>query len=564
MLAPVILASDKTNLSQFGGDKQAWPVYLTIGNISKAIRRQPSSHGSILIGYLPVTKLTSFSERARSNAQHRLFHQAMRTLLQPLIAAGRNGVLMTCADSKIRHVFPILAAYVADYPEQCLVACCNENRCPKCTVWWAERGENKRSTPRTEESFKTTLQRRKNGEDPIEFDLEGLREIYSPFWSDLPHTDIFLAITPDILHQLHKGVFKDHFVKWCTSLVGEEAIDTRFRAMSTHPHLRHFKKGISSISQWTGKEHKEMQKVFIGVLAGIAPPRVVVAARGLLDFIYYAQYQSHTTDTLRRMQEALDLFHANKDVFVEEGIRNHFNIPKIHSLLHYVDSIILFGSLDGFNTEHPERLHIDYAKKGYRASNKRDYIIQMTRWLQRQEAMDLRAAYLRWLNILIETEEDPGSLELEEPIDDSETEYHQEARNADTILAELKAEVAPSFTYKIAKKSHFPNTSIARITSAYGATEFLHALQSFLNKHMPGSLRPNQFDRFNIYNAISILLPSKPHVSDTKCLISVRATPEHPNGLRKPPTPARFDTAVIIEDEEVYKEGQIDGTWRTL
>ena len=27
--------------------------------------------------------------------------------------------------------------------------------------------------------------------------------------------------------------------------------------------------------------------------------------RGLLDFIYYAQYQSHTTDTLRRMQEAL-------------------------------------------------------------------------------------------------------------------------------------------------------------------------------------------------------------------------------------------------------------------
>jgi len=85
VVAPVILASDKTNLSQFGGNKQAWPVYLTIGNISKSIQCQPSSCGSILIWYLPVTKLTCFSKGARANAQYRLFHQAMRTLLQPLV-----------------------------------------------------------------------------------------------------------------------------------------------------------------------------------------------------------------------------------------------------------------------------------------------------------------------------------------------------------------------------------------------------------------------------------------------------------------------------------------------
>ena len=526
VLAPVILASDKTNLSQFGGDKQAWPVYLTLGNISKGIRRQPSSRGSILIGYLPVTKLACFSEGARANAQYRLFHQAMRTLLRPLVSAGQDGVLMTCADNKIRRVYPILAAYVADYPEQCLIACCNENRCPKCTVWWADRGEYKKSPLRTEASVRRTLQSRKDGDDPVEFDLEGLREIHSPFWADLPHTDIFLSITPDILHQLHKGVFKDHFVKWCTSLVGEQAIDDRFRAMSSHPHLRHFKKGISSISQWTGKEHKEMQKVFLGVLAGIAPPCLIAAARSLLDFIYYAQYQSHTTETLRRMQESLELFHANKDIFVDEGIREHFNISKLHSLIHYTDSIILFSSLDGFNSEHPERLHIDYAKKGYRASNKRDYVIQMTHWLQCQEAMDLRAAYLQWLNILIESQEDLDVLDPdpEEPMedDDGEDEHRQEAIHANAVLAELKAEQAPSFTYKVAKKSPFPNTSVARITSAYGATEFLPALQTFLNDHLPrNTLKPNQFDRFDIYNVISILLPSKPHVSNTKCLISV-------------------------------------------
>ena len=275
-----------------------------------------------------------------------------------------------------------------------------------------------------------------------------------------------------------------------------------------------------SLSQWTGKEHKEMEKVFIGILAGIAPARILAAACGLLDFIYYAQYQSHTTDTLQRMQEALNLFHVNKDVFVDEGICKDFNIPKIHSLLHFVDSIVLFGSLDGFNSELPERLHIDYAKKGYRASNKRDYVVQMTCWLQRQEALDLRAAYLQWLNVLIEPKNDSGQ-EPEEPTDDGEAEYHREARIADAILTELKTEQAPSFTYKIAKKSPFPNTPVSHLTSAYGATEFLPALQSFLNEHMPSSLNPNQFNCFDIYNAVSILLPSRPHVSDTKRLISV-------------------------------------------
>ena len=168
-------------------------------------------------------------------------------------------------------------------------------------------------------------------------------------------------------------------------------------------------------------------------------------------------------------------FHANKDVFIDEGICKHFNIPKLHSLLHYINSIILFGSLDGFNTKHPERLHINYAKKGHRTSNKCDYIIQMTHWLQHQEALDLCAGYLQWLNVLIESEseEDPDLPELEEPDD---AKYHQEARNTVAILTELKAETAPSFMHNIAKKSPFPNISLAQITSAYSATEFLPAL----------------------------------------------------------------------------------------
>ena len=40
-IVPVILSSDKTQLTLFQ-NKAAYPVYLTIGNIPKSIRRQPS------------------------------------------------------------------------------------------------------------------------------------------------------------------------------------------------------------------------------------------------------------------------------------------------------------------------------------------------------------------------------------------------------------------------------------------------------------------------------------------------------------------------------------------
>jgi len=52
-IMPVICASDKTHLTNLSGDQHAWPLYLTINNIRKDIRRTPQKRACILVGLIP-------------------------------------------------------------------------------------------------------------------------------------------------------------------------------------------------------------------------------------------------------------------------------------------------------------------------------------------------------------------------------------------------------------------------------------------------------------------------------------------------------------------------------
>ncbi|KAL0951815.1 hypothetical protein HGRIS_008482 [Hohenbuehelia grisea] len=502
-LAPLIIASDKTLLSNFRGDNSAWPVYLTIGNIAKDVRRQVSSHATVLLGYLPIPKFDCFSDSTRSAHKYRLFHACMGIIMSSLQAAGKAGKEMVCADGLLRHVYPIIAAYIADYPEQCLIACCKENRCPICPIDPKERGSHL-TVPKRDPA--QTLEYLREPSHP-QFTAQGLRHVYPPFWANLPHSDIFQSFTPDLLHQLHKGVFKDHLVKWCSAIISESEVDARFRDMPTHNGLRHFKHGISHVSQWTGTEHKEMEKIFLGLVTQNAPQGVIRAVRGLVDFIHYASLQSHTSHTLLAMRHALNEFHSHKNIFIELGGRTqpHFNIPKIHSLEHYEDLIRLFGSADGFNTESPERLHIDYAKNAYRASNRKDYIQQMVRWLDRQEAVDRFSAYLEWARPLCTPlSSTPGPHVLGTPF--SNPPSQQQNTEAGRLPQRLPLG-------SIAREPPLRNIPVEHIMSAngHGAVRFLDAMTAYLVANRSRFV-PQQYDLLNTWQQISFRLPNIPEV----------------------------------------------------
>ncbi|KIK72125.1 hypothetical protein PAXRUDRAFT_799979, partial [Paxillus rubicundulus Ve08.2h10] len=78
------------------------------------------------------------------------------------------------------------------------------------------------------------------------------------------------------------------------------------------------------------------------------------------------------------------------------GIRSNFELPKLHSLRHYIYMIERFGTTDNYSTQYTERLHIDLTKDAYRATNHKDEYIQMTAWLERKEKILFHEKFVRW------------------------------------------------------------------------------------------------------------------------------------------------------------------------
>jgi hypothetical protein len=102
VIVPIIISSDKTQLTTFRG-KQAYPVYLTIGNLPKHICQKPSRQGQVLLGYFPTSKLDHIVNKAsRRLCLSNLFHHSMQYIVKPLERAGHDGIILTSGDGAAR------------------------------------------------------------------------------------------------------------------------------------------------------------------------------------------------------------------------------------------------------------------------------------------------------------------------------------------------------------------------------------------------------------------------------------------------------------------------------
>ncbi|KAE9393610.1 hypothetical protein BT96DRAFT_959029 [Gymnopus androsaceus JB14] len=345
MFVPVILGSDKTTVSVATGQNEYYPLYISLGNIHSSVRRA-HRNAVALLGFLSVPKTSQDHSGSAEFRKFRrqLFHSSLEhalSSLRPHMTAPR---ITLCPDGHYHRVIYGLGPYIADYPEQALLTCIVQNWCPRCTA-----------PPDNLDSNAGQL-----------WDDYGIVADLRPFTASFPRADIHELISPDLLHQLFKGTFKDHLVDWVFEYLDmtypkkevEERkadIDQRIAATTPYPGLRNFHEG-RGFKQWTGDDSKGLMKIFLPAIFGHVPSQMVKAIRDFLEFCYLAQSNVIDEDTLTAMDTRLADFHQHREIFRTTG---------------------QFGAPNGLCSSITESKHIKAVKQPWQCSSKHNALGQM-------------------------------------------------------------------------------------------------------------------------------------------------------------------------------------------
>ena len=111
-----------------------------------------------------------------------------------------------------------------------------------------------------------------------------------------------------------------------------------------------------------------------------------------LEFCYTTHRDMHDTNSLVALDNALQRFHHCHEIFHASGIHTAgFNLPRQHSLVHYMKLICAFGALNGICSSITELKHIKAVKEPWRCSNHYNALSQML--LTKQRLDKLAAAW---------------------------------------------------------------------------------------------------------------------------------------------------------------------------
>ncbi|KAG8705568.1 hypothetical protein FRC11_008938 [Ceratobasidium sp. 423] len=433
----VIFMSDATILSKYTGGVQVHGLYMSLGNIDKAVREDISKGTWMLVGFIPksnfdktMATLGDLSDADKTTMVNLLnwclFHRCMEIITRPFRRTEPQAVMDP--EGITRSVVFDLAVHGGDLEEQCTICGTERNSCPHCVCKGKALGEAGcqrlrsskgilRNIKKVLADFHRVYHRPPN---PLEFlkrgKQYGLNGVHKPFWRKLPHFDICCVLSPDLLHGYHKCYF-DHIHKWNLTGLGADEYDARLKAQIPAQGERMFPKGVSKLKQLAGKEHRALERVGVAIVVhapskdegGVGSNQLTKATRAYLNFTFLGQYQIHTDKTLADFEDAYQEFQRHKQVWVKNkskrkkskgkkiSVNESWAIPKLHIACHAPEHIRLKGTLDNFNTETMEHLHRSHCKDPYDLTNHQPgWQKQVLRRLLRHEKMREYGEFLVW------------------------------------------------------------------------------------------------------------------------------------------------------------------------
>ena len=365
------------------GNRVAHPLLISLADITMDFRMKASNHAFMLLAILPVPKFLHKNKRIRGVLENRLVHECIDFVVEPLKKAAEIGIMMTDPLGWRRYCFTPLVGAVIDTPEALMYAGVSPKSSPVTMATYKQFGDSFQHEPRTASTTLAQLMEIEETADPWDFASYlpkakrfRLNGVHRPFWRDWPLAEPSLFLTPEPLHHWHK-MFWDHDAKWCIHEVGSIKIDFRFSVLQPHVGYRHFTEGISNLKQVTGREHHDIQRYIVGIIAGAVPRDFLIAIRASMDFRYLSQAREIDDEGCAIISTALDEFHQHKSAIIEAGARvgkgnrpiDNWYIPKLELMQSVVPNIRANGAPIQYSADVTEHAHITKIKNPARAGN---------------------------------------------------------------------------------------------------------------------------------------------------------------------------------------------------
>jgi hypothetical protein len=609
------------------GGRNAHPLLISLANISMDFRNKAASNSYLLLALLPIPKFIHPKKKVCGMLEARLYHQCLDLVLRPLKSAAQFGVMLSDPLGNLRWCFTPLASFIVDTPESQLIATVGGKTSSATLANYQQFGDDFRHPPRTGVTTLFAINKVNRVEEAAE-SLEKyakiaksyhLNGVQLPFWRDWPLSDPSIFLTSEPLHHWHRQ-FWDHDVKWCIHAMGGTEIDFRFSVLHPRTGYRHFKEGISTLKQVTGREQRDVQRYIAVVVADAVPSRFLLAIRALLDFRYLSQSPIIDEEVCKRISDALSLFHKHKQAILDAGARrgkkhpiNHWQIPKLEFLQSVVPNIQSNGVASQWSADFTEHAHIPLVKEPARSGNNQGHESQICRYLDRIEkirdfdlATAIRSAGIRFggahhkENDGEEDEEDEdfivsttaelfpvlSTFGYHQGSQHSVTDYFYRAKlikrglleNQSSLCPPRTLQIADNIVYNLNRDPAYPKTSIEEAAALFRIPDLPAAIADFISRIRDNadangfvdviggrrSIQRNSFtsvSHLQIWKKMRLQTTTYHHPHAIIPPVTIHAAPSSSDS-RADWTAGHFDSAIVnIDSRKKWPKSGLDGRY---